>query len=112
MDIATEKEGKALIVNLEGRIDGNNAHDFLTSLTDSITEKDTIVILDLSNLSYISSAGLRAVLLTAKDLKKQDAQFMLCALNPSVKGIFQVSGFDKIIAIHESRADALGSLDG
>ena len=110
VDINIERQSGVLIIKPEGRIDGNNAADFQTSLGETITEQDSTIIMNLSELSYISSAGLRAILLTAKSLQKQKAKFMLCALKPTIKGIFEISGFDKIITIHDSQTDALGAL--
>ena len=62
-------------------------------------------------LSYISSAGLRAVLVTAKMLWSREAKFVLCSLPAQIRGVFETSGFDKVIALHPSRAEALASLD-
>ncbi|MGI9311705.1 MAG: STAS domain-containing protein [bacterium] len=110
MNINIERENEALFVLPGGRIDGNNAHEFHNALTEAITDQDDTVVMDLSNLTYISSAGLRAILLTAKALQKRDAKFMLCSLKATIKGVFEISGFDKIIAIYDSRETALTSI--
>ena len=69
------------------------------------------MIVDFANLHFISSTGLRAVLMTAKSLRGQDTAFALCSLSGAVLHVFQMSGFDEIIAIHPTRADALASLE-
>ena len=112
MDITSERQDKTLFIVPDGRIDGNNAHDFHNALTQVITDDDDAVVLDMTDLSYISSAGLRAILLTAKALQKREAKFMLCSLKPTIKGVFEISGFDKIIAIHDDREQATASISG
>ena len=107
MAISTERDGGTLIAKTEGRVDGSNAREFQDALEEAIEPTDTAVVLDLENLSYISSAGLRVILLTAKTLRKQDAKLAVCSLSDSIKQVFEISGFDKIIPIHASQAEAV-----
>ena len=110
MDIRTERTGGALIAKAEGRIDGVNARDFEEALKAAISGNDNAVVMDLEGLSYISSAGLRVILLIAKTLRKRGAEFMLCSLSDPIREVFEISGFDKIIPVHASRADALARI--
>ena len=112
MKLETNREDGALIVDLEGRIDGGNFHAFEESLKAEISAGDKAVFMDCEDLGYISSAGLRAILLTAKALWARNGKFALCALSPGVREIMTVAGFDKIIPMHASRADMLASLGG
>ena len=107
MEIGVERQDGALIATAEGRIDGINASDFEQALRNAIGEGDGAVIVDFSGLSYISSAGLRAVLLIAKLLSQRSAKFGICALTDPIREVFEISGFDKIVAIHDSREEAL-----
>lgn len=107
MEINTEQVNGTLIANVEGRIDGGNAQDFESAMQEVIENTDSALIIDLSSLSYISSAGLRVILIIAKTLTKRDAKFSLCGLSGSINEIFVISGFNKIITIHDSREDAL-----
>ena len=68
------------------------------------------MIMDFEHLSYISSAGLRAGLITAKTLWNRDAKFVLCSLPDTIREIFEISGFDKILSIHTSHAKAFAAL--
>ena len=70
------------------------------------------MVLDFEGISYISSAGLRVVLLVAKTLQKQKAKMAVCSLSESIREIFEISGFDKIIPVHGSRADAVAGVGG
>ena len=60
MDIGSERDGETLFLKVVGRIDGLNAHDFQDSATGAIQDTDNNVVLDFEDVSYISSAGLRA----------------------------------------------------
>ena len=112
MEIQTERSDGTLIAKAEGRIDGVNARDFEEALKAAIQADDGTVVLDLENLSYISSAGLRVILLIAKTLRKRDSDLMLCSLSDPIREVFEISGFDKIIPVHASREDALAAAGG
>lgn len=112
MAIQAEREGDTLVAKAEGRIDGTNAREFQDDLDSVIEEGDRTVILNFEDLMYISSAGIRVVLMTAKTLQRREARFALCSLSEPVREIFEVSGFDKIIPIHASQADAISALGG
>lgn len=109
MDIATERDDGTLFLTVSGRIDGLNAHEFQDSATGAIEDSDGNVVLDFENVSYISSAGLRAVLLIAKSVREKHAQFAVCALTKLVDEVFRISGFDNIVPIHETRAAAVAA---
>ena len=114
MEITTESENGVLIARAEGRIDGANARDFESAVQAAARECECecAFILDCEELSYLSSAGLRAMLLIAKALAKREVPFALCSLSDPVAEIFQISGFDQIISIHRSRDEALGTVGG
>ena len=109
MDIQTERKDGTLIAKAEGRIDGVNARDFEEALKAAISDEDSTVVMDLEGLSYISSAGLRVILLIAKTLRKRNAELMLCSLSDPIREVFEISGFDKIIPVHASREQALAA---
>ena len=102
------------MIRVVGRIDGVNAQEFQENLnqkTESSSDSQA-VILDLENLSYISSAGLRAILLITKTLKSKQIKFAMCSLPDPIMEIIQITGFDKIIDIHESRSVAVTATAG
>ena len=65
------------------------------------------VILDLSDLSYISSAGLRVLMLAARQTKAQNGTLVLTGLQPLVQEIFEISRFNLVFDIAPSLRDAL-----
>lgn len=107
----TRDEG-TLIIHTAERVDSTNAQRFLEDMDAAIEPTDQVVILDMENLTYISSAGLRVILQTAKTLQRQNSGFALCALSGTVREVFEISGFDQVIDIHSSQADAISALKG
>ena len=112
MDINAERDGATLIAKTGGRVDGTNASDFQDALKNVISAEDKAVILDFADLSYISSAGLRVILLTAKDMRTANVKFAVCSLSQSVRDVFTISGFDQIIDIHDDQQTALTAVSG
>lgn len=79
-------------------------------MNQNVATEDEGVVLDLSELVYISSAGLRTILVMAKTLQQRTTKLALCALNPSIFEIFQIAGFDRILTIVESREEAISAV--
>ncbi len=111
MEMNTEREGGTLIAKAKGRVDGANAREFQDALEAATDASDCAVILDLQQLSYISSAGLRVILLTAKALRRQGAKFAVCSLSDPIREVFAISGFDKIIPLYASLTEAIAALE-
>ncbi len=110
MEISTERKGNVLVVTTEERIDGINARAFQDALQAAIDDDDRVVILDLRQLTYISSAGLRVILLVARTLQRQDGNLAVCSLSGPVLEVFQISGFDQIIQTYDSQEEAISAL--
>ncbi len=111
MEIHTETEGTALIISVSGRVDSSNAREFEHALKSILESEQTTVITDLQELTYISSAGLRVLLLIAKQVWKNEGKFALCALAEPIREVFEISGFDKIVQINGSRQDAMEAFE-
>lgn len=99
-----------MIAVVEGRIDGTTAPELHEAVEATITTDDTGMVLDFAGVDYVSSAGLRAVLQLAQRLQKQNGEMIVCSLNDMIRGVFEISGFDKIISIQASRGDALAAI--
>lgn len=110
MKVTCERRDGVLWLYVSGRINILNAAQFEEDLEDAIGDGDQAVILDLENLEYISSAGLYVVLKIAKIAWKRDMAFALCGLSDVVRLIFKRIGFDRIMAIHPTRSEALAAV--
>lgn len=110
MEVHAERDGGALIAQAAGRIDGSNAREFESALRATLSKQDSALILDMQSLSYISSAGLRVILMAAKMLQRRGGKFMVCSLSESIDEVFEISGFNRIIPTHATRSEALAAL--
>ncbi len=110
MDLDVERSGNTLVVNFGGRLDGVNSRDFEAALNSEIGDSDCSVVVDLSGLDYISSAGLRAILLITKAVKAKGGSFALASLPTQIEEVFRISGFDRIIPILASKEEAIKSV--
>ena len=106
MTLASETHGHLVVARPEGRLDGLTSAGFQGDLLEIIA-RDTNVVVDCSAVSYVSSAGLRTFLVAAKAAQAKGFKLSLCALSDGVREIFTVSGFEKIIPVHDSLAQAL-----
>ncbi len=107
LTIHGEQIGGAVVIKTAGRVDGSNASQLQGALENILDGNDSGMVLDLGDLSYISSAGLRVILLVAKRLQGKSAKFGVCSLPGPISEVFQISGFDKIIPTYAAQADAL-----
>ena len=110
--LTTEKSGQTLIVSAKGRIDGANATEVQGVLSSAFEPGVKLMLLDLGGLTYISSAGLRVIMLTARTLDRSGAKFAVGSPSGPIREVFQISGFDQIIPIFDSQAEAIESLGG
>ena len=108
--LTTERSGQTLIVSAKGRIDGANATEVQGVLSSAIEPGVKLMLLDLGGLTYISSAGLRVIMLTARTLDRSGAKFAVGSPAGPIREVFQISGFDQIIPIFDSKAEAIESL--
>lgn len=113
MNVQIEQLGTTILVVPDGRLDFGAAAAFEKQLHDALAGTRGIapkaVILDGTALEYVSSAGLRAILLGARAAQRTGVVFSLCALRPAVREVFDLSGFSRIIVVHPDRATALAA---
>jgi len=107
MEIHTRKERDVTVVSVKGRIDAVTAPEFEKDLSDLISKGEFKFLLNLGDLEYISSAGLRSILSTAKKLKEQNGKIILTGLKGSVGEVFKISGFDSVFKIFDFEENAL-----
>lgn len=107
MDCQSEKKGDAVIIQPAGRMDANTSAIFENEGKKWIENGEKKLIADMRNLEYISSAGLRSVLLVGKKLKAGGGALSLCNLDGMVEEVFNMSGFNTIFHIYDTLEEAL-----
>ena len=107
VQIHTAKDGKATVVQLQGKVDATSAPSVEQALIGVIDQGEKKLVIDCASLDFISSAGLRSLLLAVKKMKSAGGAIALAALQPHVKEVFDISGFSALFVIHGSKADAI-----
>ena len=98
MDSIKKYNEKELTIEVKDRIDTVTAPDFENEILDEMGKFDSLII-DFTNLEYISSAGLRVLIATQKKLKPENIPMTIINVNDTINEIFRMSGFDKILKI-------------
>ncbi|MFH1038002.1 MAG: STAS domain-containing protein [PVC group bacterium] len=99
-----------LVVSMVPRFDAYSAKEVEADLNQAILSGTEKILCDFSDTEYISSAGLRVLLATAKALKKIRGEIALCALKPSVKEVFETAGFTPLFNIYDGEKEALAGM--
>ncbi len=110
LSIQTEQNDQASILIVSGRVDGSTVGNLESTIQEQINAGHNTLIFDFKNLNYISSAGLRALLIAARLTQKEGGRALLCNLAAHIAEIFEISGFNEILDIRATRDDALGAL--
>ncbi|MFH2046833.1 MAG: STAS domain-containing protein [Pseudomonadota bacterium] len=110
MDIDFQMKGNALVASVHGRVDTGNASVFEKKLVEELNQEEKWLVFDLSGLEYISSAGLRVLLSTAKIMKSKGGDIRLAATQGPVKKVFQISGFFSLFKHFDTTDAALENL--
>lgn len=108
--VGWSRDSGILVATVIGRIDSANSSECAEMLRSGAGKGEQSLILNLSQLSYISSAGLRVLLLTAKQFTGTDQGFGLCELSAGVSEVIHVSGFADIIPVYASQAAAVEAI--
>jgi len=109
-DISVEEIKGCSFVNLSGRIDASNSHDFQTLLTKTIENSSKQIVINCENLKYISSSGLRTFLSLQKEINNLNKQLKFCCLSESISELFDIAGFSSVFDIYKSKQDILSIL--
>lgn len=106
MEISQDKVDGNVVVSLSGRIDSTAAVDFEEQLIQIIDQGTNVMVVDFLNVQFISSAGLRVLLLAAKKVKPYGGKLHLCNMSKDVREVFDISGFSSIFDIHTNVSEA------
>ncbi len=100
---------RTVMVRVAGRLDGETAGDLDRVCQQWLTPEDRAMVLDFTETSYISSAGLSIVLKAGKGMDRQGGRLLICGLAPKVKQVFVLSGFDSLFPLFDTREGAMAA---
>ncbi|MFA5117517.1 MAG: STAS domain-containing protein [Candidatus Omnitrophota bacterium] len=109
MEIKTTTQEGATIIKISGSLDGNTVNDAQEKILPILTSKMSMLI-DLKDCGYISSAGLRLLLMAAKQLSTQGGVLLLSGLCDEIKDVMEMTGFSNFFRTFDSIPAALKAL--
>ncbi|UNC92585.1 STAS domain-containing protein [Candidatus Contubernalis alkaliaceticus] len=111
MKIHESKNGALIILTLEGRLDASTSVILEKKFMEILNKGETCFIFDFNQLDYISSAGLRILLMAAKKTKAVGGKIVLSCLKEHVIEVFDIAGFTAIFPICSNQDDAVKSFN-
>ncbi|MCX6152484.1 MAG: STAS domain-containing protein [Ignavibacteriales bacterium] len=110
MEIVESKKNDILILEIHGKLDSNTSTPLEQKLIAEIDGGTLKIVIECSKMDYISSAGLRVLLVGAKKLKNANGKIILCSLQDYIKEVFEIAGFTAIFPIYPDLSAALNQL--
>ena len=103
MDIQQERHGRVLVVAPVGRIDTTTTVSLEQALSAAFDAGERQLVVDFEGVSYISSVGLRALLVAAKRMRERQGTLVLCALGDAVRQVLDLAGFLPLFTVERTR---------
>jgi anti-sigma B factor antagonist len=97
-----KEEREICVIPLSGKLDAYSSREMEATFNAVVDTGNIRVVVDATNLEYISSAGLRVLLSALKKVKKQQGDIKLACLSPQVKTVFDIAGFNQLFFIAET----------
>lgn len=98
LDIQKTKEGENLFISVSGRLDTTTSPELETIIKEEMADTSSLTI-DMENLEYISSAGLRVLLLAQKAMNEKDGKMVVKKPNDVIREIFEMTGFMDFLTV-------------
>jgi anti-anti-sigma factor len=112
MDIQDEEIDGTTVVTPNGRLDANASTAFADRVGALVGAAKPKLLIDFSGIDFVSSAGLRALLVLLKKVQAAGGAFALCGVRAPVREVLDISGFTSMMSIHPARAEAIAALRG
>ncbi len=110
MEISENKTDKGVIIGIAGRLDTTNYNILEKKLMEHIDQGENHMVVDCTRMDYVSSSGLRILLMALKRITMARGKFVLFGLQENIREIFEISGFNNIFEIYQTREEAVASL--
>ena len=101
MKLSINKDGEIIIINIDGRLDGSSAEEAEDKLL-PYAKSDQKIILNMEKTSFISSAGLRVLLMMAKQLATHKGKGALINLSEEIKDVMEITGFGNLFPSYKT----------
>ncbi|MEO7242996.1 MAG: STAS domain-containing protein [Variovorax sp.] len=111
MEITITEHDTVTLVTIRGSVDSLNAEQLTAACAEPIGRGRVQLVADFGAVTYTSSAGLRSLLATVKDCRREGGDLRIAALQPQVERVLSISGFTSILKIFPDRESAVESFE-
>lgn len=111
MEVQKERVGAAYVVTITGRLDAIYSTALAKQVGDLLTDPQPKLLLDFTDIEFVTSAGLRAVLLLLKKAAAAGGTFALCGLNEQVREVFDITGLTAMFRVYRGRPEGIAALN-
>lgn len=109
LDVQEKQQGDVTTLIFSGRVDSQGSVDLDLALQSALSEKKNKLILDMAEVRYMNSSGLRTLADILTQTREAGGDTKLVALNAKVRRVFEIIGFDNFFEIYETESDALSA---
>lgn len=113
MWLKTDKE-KYIHLHLSGRLDAEGAEEAMSAFKEMISEEDAVaksILMDFSAVPFVSSAGMRFLLMVSKELQKSRKLLVITAASEAIVRSLDIAGFRKFLLIEPDEKSAIGKIN-
>ncbi len=108
MKISTSgAENEVVLIEIQGEIDAHTAGKLDKTLNDVLAQGHSRLVLDASQMGFISSAGLRAIMFAQREVSQRGGEVRVCGLNAQARRIFEMAGLDEVLQLSDTRQEAM-----
>jgi anti-anti-sigma factor len=111
MKIEERREGRVVVLSIEGRLDHAGAEIFDAHVARLIAAGERALVVDFHGIDFVASMGIRALIRPYQALAQQGGRIVVTHLSDTVRGVFRVAGIDQAIPIHDSVEAAVAALE-
>lgn len=106
IDINSEIEGAYFIIRISGDVDASSSIHLDNAIADAIDKQPKYILIDCSDLNYISSAGLGVFMSYLQEFEAKDIELVVFGLSKKVFNVFEILGLDQLLRITETEGQA------
>jgi anti-anti-sigma factor len=106
--VTSEAESGTVLIEVQGEVDAHTARQLERTFNDLLAQGHSRLVLDASQMGFISSAGLRAIMFAYREVCRRGGQVRVCELSAQTRRIFEMAGLDECLELCDTRQEAMG----
>lgn len=109
MTLSEEKSGKVFVLGLSGKVESEGTKTFVEKITKILDGGERYILLDFTDVAYLNSSGVHALVLVAKRLANSGGKLVLTGVSDPIQKVLKISGLASFFTLQPTKAEALAS---